>query len=523
MNARTFLPHLMVCKPNSNLSLNMVCSCLALLLVFTGFIFDSSAFAQGSQDSGPQLPSMSSGASNSSSTIGGTSFRVPIPEIRMNRIVGDPPAKKETSETKRGPVSSPQESPKAQPLHPEGREEQMERPGPIPMRLPFDSGHKKKEDSPVESIPSVREDIRPEPEVSQTVPENVEKPSYRITPPRTPERQPEPAVIEHLPAPKEQTVPLEKPQPRIEERQRVEPHRPPFREPISPVNITESLPEPVKEIIPKRMIPLPHMIEVEAAKDTVRSLPVESVTIDQHLLDADLIQTEKRRAPLVIEVEEPKPLPEPKEESRLPGAPKEEPESQSPTVYQPMTPPEQHEGISTIPPKDHRTVIETRPDKDPASIPKETPVQAEQPAAPQKERIPSPLDEDAAMTAELKRYLKETAPILEELSLLMARTPSLSIADFDPSESHSQSVPKELNVKMESMKRDLRILDSKIFSIIPPPGYSQYHDLIRQSINHTYMATEAFINFASHSRMEDLNQVRDHLTKAKECIYRTVE
>ena len=523
MNARTFHPHSMVRKPNSSLPLNRVSSCLAVLLVLSGLIFDFSAFAQSSQDAGPQLPSMSSGASNSSSTIGGTTFRVPIPEIRMNRIVGDPAPKKETSETRRGPVSSPQERPKAQPLHPEGREEQMERPSPIPMRLPFDSGHRKKEESPVESIPTVREDIRPEPELNQTVPENVEKPSYRITPPRTPDRQPEPAVMEHLAAPKEQIAPLEKPQPRVQERQRVEPHRPPFREPISPVNITESLPEPVKEIIPKRMIPLPHMIEVEAAKDTVRSLPMESVAIDQHLSETDLIQTEKRRSPLVIEIEEPKPLPEPKEQSTLPGAQKEEPEAQSPPVYQPMTPPEQDEGISTVPSKDHKTVIETRPDKDTASTRKESPVRTEQPETPPKERIPSPLDEDAAMTAELKRYLKETAPILEELSLLMARTPSLSIADFDPSEPHSQTVPKELNMKMESMKRDLRILDSKIFSIIPPPGYSQYHDLLRQSINHTYMATEAFINFANHSRMEDLTQVKDHLAKAKECIYRTVE
>ena len=142
---------------------------------------------------------------------------------------------------------------------------------------------------------------------------------------------------------------------------------------------------------------------------------------------------------------------------------------------------------------------------------------------PQKERIPSPLDEDSTMTPELKKYLKETAPILEELSLLMARTPSLSIADFDPSESHTQALPKEINLKMESMKRDLRILDSKIFSIIPPQGYAQYHDLIRQSINHTYMATEAFINFANQSRIEDLTQVRDHLAKAKEYIHRTVE
>ncbi len=524
MKAITTQPDFMVYEPKSKLPFIAVSLCLISLLVLSGAVFESCAVAQGLRDAAPELPSMTSGAGNSSATIGGTGFKVPIPEIRMNRIIGDTPPKKEPTETKRGPVSSPQEMSHGQPLHPQSPKEQMERPGPIPMRLPFDSRYRRHEEQPVESIPPIREDIRLEPEVVQTVPETVERPSYRITPPRIPDRQPETTMMElPSPSPKEQAPLLEKPQQRTQERQRSEPHSPPFREPISPVNITESLPEPTKEIIPKKMIPLPHMIEVETAKDTIRSLPIESVAIGEPHSETDFIQTENRRAPLVIEIEEPKPLPEPKEEPATPGMRREEPESAAPPIYQPMTPPEPGQGISVIPSKEHKTSIETGPEKETPVTTKESPQQIEQPVAPQKERIPSPLDEDSTMTLEVKRYLKETAPILEELSLLMARTPSLSIADFDPSESHTQTLPKEINLRMESMKRDLRILDSKIFSVIPPQGYAQYHDLIRQSINHTYIATEAFINFANQSRIEDLTQVRDHLAKAKEYIHRTVE
>lgn len=525
MKAITTQPDFMVAEPKSNLPFTAVSLCFISLLLLFSAIFECCAFAQGLREAGPELPSMISGPGNSSATIGGTGFKVPIPEIRMNRIVGDTPPKKEPTETKRGPVSSPQEIYQSAPLHPQGpKEQQMERPGPIPMRLPFDSRHRKHEEEPLQDIPPIREDIRLESEVTPTVPETAERPSYRITPPKTPDRQPEPTVIETPPpAPKEQVAPLERPQPRPQERQRSEPHSPPFREPISPVNITESLPEPTKEIIPKRMIALPNMIEVEAVKDTIRSLPIESVAIGQSQSETDLIQTENRRAPLVVEIEEPKAMPERKEEPAPPSIMREETELATPPIYQPMTPPEPGHGISVIPSKEHKTIIETTPEKEAPVTTRESPQQIEQPVAPQKERIPSPLDEDSTMTPELKRYLRETAPILEELSLLMARTPSLSIADFDPSESHTQTLPKEINLKMESMKRDLRILDSKIFSIIPPQGYAQYHDLIRQSINHTYMATEAFINFANQSRMEDLSQVRDHLAKAKEYIHRTLE
>lgn len=498
---------------------------LSALIIFSLFLFESSALAQSPRNADPQIPSMGSGTANSSPTIGGSGFKVPIPEIRMNRIIGETPPKKAPAEIKRGPVSSPVESQHVQPLHPADPKEQMERPGPIPMRLPFDSRYRKLETGPVQSIPSVKEEIVQEPEVNQTIPETTERPTLRITPPKNIDRQSEPISEQQAPpTPKEQIPAIEKTQPKPMERPRPEPHSPPFREPISPINITDSLPEPTKEIIAKRMIPLPHIVEVEAAKDTIKGLPVETLSISQYKFDPEALQFDTRRSPLVVEIEEPQTLRQPKEEPSSSGKPREAVEVTTPMpVYEPMTPPDSGQGMTVIAPKEPKPVIDTKPEKEAPMPPIESSPQVEQPEVRHKERIPSPLDDDSTMTAELKRYLKETAPILEELSLLMARTPSLSIADFDPSDIQAKNLPKEINLKMESMKRDLRILDSKIFSIIPPPAYSQYHDLIRQSINHTYLATEAFINFANESRVEDLNQVREHLAKAKEFIHRTVD
>jgi hypothetical protein len=111
--------------------------------------------------------------------------------------------------------------------------------------------------------------------------------------------------------------------------------------------------------------------------------------------------------------------------------------------------------------------------------------------------------------------------VLEELSLLMARAPSLNLVDYDPSELNTPVIPQDLGLKLESLKRDLRILDSKVFSIIPPSKYSQFHELIRQSISHTYLACESISNYFQDAKPEELQKVKEHLVKAKELIQQT--
>lgn len=501
--------------------------CLVSVTILVCGLFDNPANAQAPRGSSPELPSMGSAPGSSSATIGGTNYNVPIPEIRMNRIIGEPAPKKAPVEPPRGPVSSPKKESETQPLHPDQAKEQLTRPGPIPMRLPFDSQYRKPPVEEIKEVPPPKEEIKPEPGPVQTAPEIVDRPRLKFSPPKTRYRLPEPEEEPPTETQKEQipeTPIVEKP--RTSEKPRHEPHSPPFREPIAPVNITDSLPEPNKDIIIKRMIPLPQIYEVVAARDNIKSLPVESEVFGQKGVEQDQIPMDERRAPLVVEIEEPQPLVPPKEEIVPQVKEHEEPKVTEPVKHQPMTPPESDQAFTVIPPKEQKPAEETKetkPETVPAPIIKEAPQYFEQPPAPPKEKIPSPLDEDQVITPELRKYLKETAPILEELSLLMARTPSLSIADFDPSDVHAPLIPKEINLKMESMKRELRILDSKIFSIIPPPVYVQYHDMIRQSINHTYMATEAFINFFNQSRIEDLNQVRENLAKAKEFIHRTTE
>ncbi len=487
-------------------------------------IFKTPVVAQTPKESGAEAPRIGSGPASSSPTIGGNGFKVPIPEIRMNRIVGDAPPKKTPVETRRGPVSSPQDTPQVvQPLHPESPKEQMDRPAPIPMRLPFDSRYRKPVSGPVQEAPKPKEEIIQEPEASHPVPEVSYRPSLKFAPPEKVDPLPEPEEEPAVEEPKEQ-APLPTPErPKTTERARPEYHSPLFKEPISPVNITDSLPEPNKELIVKRMIPLPNIVEVQAVRDTIKSLPVEPLAMDRVSVETSSISVESRRAPLLVEIEEPEVAVLAKEETLTQSPTSEESKPVESLKHEPMVPPEPEQGTRVFEPKETKPAEEIKPAKEAVDSTQESVQAVEPPAPPKKEKIPSPMDESSAMTPGITRYLKETAPILEELSLLMARTPSLSISDFDPSEIHASPLPKDINLKMESMKRELRILDSKVFSIIPPAGYEQYHDLIRQSINHTYMATESFINFFNESRAEDLAQVKDHLAKAKEYIHRTVE
>ncbi|MGC8605133.1 MAG: hypothetical protein ACP5VS_15810, partial [Desulfomonilaceae bacterium] len=190
---------------------------------------------------------------------------------------------------------------------------------------------------------------------------------------------------------------------------------------------------------------------------------------------------------------------------------KENSDTVAPNVAQPSS-------EETTPPA---TEKEAQPTKETPDVVPSAPESQIEVSPPPKEQVPSPLDPNAQKDNNLRLYLSETAPVLEELSLLMARAPSLSLVDYDPSEVNTPTMPQDLGLKLESLKRDLRILDSKVFSIIPPSKYEQFHELIRQSISHTYLACEAISNYFQDANPEDLGKVKDHLSKAKELIQLT--
>jgi hypothetical protein len=162
-----------------------------------------------------------------------------------------------------------------------------------------------------------------------------------------------------------------------------------------------------------------------------------------------------------------------------------------------------------------------RPRQEEKTAPKEQLAPVEPFVLPPKEAFQSPLDPDTPDTSEVKLYLRETAPILEEMSLLMTRAPAMSIGDFDPSEPNSPIFPKDVHLKMDSMKRDLQIIDSKTFAIIPPKKYERFHALIRDSITQTHQACDAIVNFMSEPTEVNLRAVQEHLHRAKELIQKT--
>jgi len=174
------------------------------------------------------------------------------------------------------------------------------------------------------------------------------------------------------------------------------------------------------------------------------------------------------------------------------------------------------ESLQESPPEEPRPVAEP-------SAPEEAPPPVEQApeTPPPPETFPSPLDDDVLESREVRDYLRAAAPILEELSLLMTRVPSLVIEDFDPSNANAPVVGTDVLAKMDSTRRDLQILDSKTFSIIPPPKYAQFHSRIRESITETYQACEAIINFFNERTDEDLRRVQEHLLRARDLILDT--
>ncbi|MEW6349555.1 MAG: hypothetical protein AB1646_10875 [Thermodesulfobacteriota bacterium] len=162
---------------------------------------------------------------------------------------------------------------------------------------------------------------------------------------------------------------------------------------------------------------------------------------------------------------------------------------------------------------------ESRPSPAP---PSETRVKPpEEPAEPPRPVIPSPLDLDAPAAREVRKYLEASAPILEELSILMARAPGLSIEEYDPSEPTESVGSRDLLIKMETMKRDLQILDAKTFSIIPPAKYVPFHLRIRESVTETFQACDSIIAFLGKRESQYLDKAVDHLNRARSLIRET--
>lgn len=335
---------------------------------------------------------------------------------------------------------------------------------------------------------------------------SVEQPTAKPLPKEVPVPQVPRLPFEPVePAPKVEASPEPPPKKETKEKD----HRSPLlKAPITPEDITAALPAPKKEVLPKAAAPgLPTLMDVQPAKESLKTLPLDRTEIDDMADPRLWIRLDPRREAESIAVEpEPEPAPElapriPKEETQTQPLPVEPAPRES--IHQPMRPPEE--------PKESVPV-----EAEPAPPVKEEPT-------PVKESIASPFGFQAEADPEAGPYLKATAPILEELSLVMARTPGLTIADYDPSEANAPVFPKELIMKLDSLKRELQILDSKTFEIIPPSKYVPFHSLIRQSITQTYQACDEIINFFNDRNEQSLQKVRDHLLKARELIQQTRE
>jgi hypothetical protein len=133
-------------------------------------------------------------------------------------------------------------------------------------------------------------------------------------------------------------------------------------------------------------------------------------------------------------------------------------------------------------------------------------------------RFASPLGAEFATSKEARDYLREISPILEELSLLMAKSPNLTVADYDPSDPGAAIFPKEVFIRMDALKRQLQILDSKTFAIIPPPKFQDFHAMVRESISRTFRASDDMIRYFNDQSDENLKRVQDHLMRAKQLI-----
>jgi hypothetical protein len=403
----------------------IVVSCLGQL-----FCFEAAA------QTGGEGTSQTTGAGEvppgrSVAPIGNSGYMVPIPEIRMNRIIGDKSAPAPTSTPRKElPSVTPSPAKELPPVEEAGPPPSSKRPAALP------------EGPDVNSLPFEHLDRGPA----------VEQPL-------------EPRPVQEAPD-KE--------------------YRPPvLQSPVVPEDVVEA-PAPKKEHLGKKTAPvIPPLLNLEPVKRTSKNTPLESIKAQDDAGSKEGIPLDPRRDPETTPVIEPE-------------APKE--------VIGPLEP-------AQPPP--------TAPAIEEPSEPERALPAVEQPTPPAKEVLPSPLTQEALDRPEVREYLRETAPLLEELSLLMTRAPSLNIADYDPSDAEAPIVPKAIYLKMDSMKRELQNLDSKTFAIIPPPKYGPFHAVIRESITETYQACDAIISYLNERNDENFQKIMEHLTKARELIRKT--
>ncbi|MGC8906428.1 MAG: hypothetical protein ACP5M0_03180 [Desulfomonilaceae bacterium] len=437
------------------------------------------------QDGAPQKRSSAAGAQvpaeSPSTQIGDSGYKVAIPEIKLRSIIGGkatPKPPPEGAEAQPAPVP---ESPT--------REQPAERePEKKVDRLPFD---------PVD--------------VGQTEPVRVPE-TAPVTPSEPADApQPEPErPAENTPAPRpSEPAPPAAPQ---------EEPSPVYHPPVAPEETLDASFVPKKEVLrgptPVKQIPI-STLETRASKAS--RLEIAASESKELVSPEDWIALDARKSPLMVELpaeekEEPQEsLPRTArspDASAPPAEATEAPTTETPTV----TPPRE---IPSEPPQEEKPAQESLPRE---QLPVEKPPQTRA-----KEVIPSPLDDDALASREARDYLRETAPILEELSLLMTRAPGLSIEDYDPSDANSALVPADIRLKMTSLKRELQILDSKTFAIIPPSRYQAFHSLVRESIAHAYQACDAIINYFEENNPENFVKAKEHLVKAGELIRKTIK
>jgi hypothetical protein len=464
--------------------LESLCVISTVLIVFGSVI---EGYAQSTVQPGP---SSSDGKDQEQAyaPLGESGYKVPIPEIRMNQILGGRPAKPKPPVPESDESSSPQSNvvEPAEKNEPEQSERLETSVTPELPRLPFD------------------------PATRKTVPGSVEQK------PRTEESSPMAP-----PLPKENVSPLSAP--------------------IAPEDPMVARP-PKKEVLLKRTPPtIPPLLEAHPSKETLKSIqlkaqeppssgPIENIPLGSRGEPEIIPKRDIETKP--VPVSSPETEPESKHGPVEPVIDKPAPKER--TLSAPSSEPEPHKLIPEdrpffVPslepdksgPKERTSIVPPMEPVQEQSIPKETLPGFAPPAAPPKEVLRSPLNDDIPDTPEIKYYLRDTAPILEELSLLMTRAPSMTTADYDPSDANAPLFPKDLQLKMDSMKRDLQILDSKTFAIIPPKRYEQFHGLIRDSITHTHQACDAILNYMAEPNEENFKLIQDHLFRARDLIQKT--
>jgi hypothetical protein len=469
--------------------------------------------------------------------LGQSGYRVPLPEIKLNQILGgqrpkQKPTRPEADESAAPQPETPGPTEKSEPEQPDQRETSVV---PGAPRLPFDHATLKRgpraipekgpaeESSPASPLP--KESVFPlavpaAPEDLQVArPPKKEVFGKRIPPGAPPllEAQPLKQTLKTIPL-KAQEAPRSGPVEGIPLGARGDPEIVPAAEPkAEPAPAVSAPPEPELSPIPKERTPVPaesHQDKQSAEesapvaplpelKPTI-STPMERATpaapLPQFKLDRS---SPKERTPLVPSSEPESDKSTARETAPIVALPKSEPEPEKtrPKEITPSEPP--------VEPADEQ------------SIPKEGLPTFDRSVPPPKEVLRSPLDQEAPDTPETKHYLRDTAPILEELSLLMTRAPSINVTEFDPSDANAPLFPSDLQLKMDSMKRDLQILDSKTFAIIPPKTYEQFHGLIRDSISQTHQACDAILNYMAEPNEENFKTIQEHLFRARQLIQQT--